>query len=61
MVLVESFCIIYSYAYTCTRIIIFANPLEAYTESVRFWIRDVYALSNLPAIIGGEITVLSIT
>jgi len=42
----------------------FANPLDAYTEFVRFWIRlvrDVYALSNMPEIIGGEIRVLSIT
>jgi len=42
----------------------FTTPLEAYMEFVRFWIRlvrDVYALSNLPEIIGGEISVLSIT
>jgi hypothetical protein len=42
----------------------FATPLKAYTEFVRFWIRlvrDVYALSNLPEIIGGDITVLSIS
>ena len=42
----------------------FANPLDAYAEFVRFWIRlvrDVCALSNMPEIIGGEIRVLSIT
>ena len=42
----------------------FATPLEAYTEYIRFWIRlvrDIYALSNLPEIIDGEISVLSIT
>jgi len=41
----------------------FSDPSEAYSEFVRFWIRlvrDVYALSNLPEIIGGEISVLSI-
>lgn len=42
----------------------FTSRLEAYAEFVRFWIRlvrDVYALSNLPEIIGGDISVLSIT
>lgn len=42
----------------------FSDPLEAYSEFVRFWIRlvrDVYALSNLPEIIGGDISVLSIS
>lgn len=42
----------------------FVNSLEAYSEFVRFWIRlvrDVYALSNLPEIIGGNISVLSIS
>jgi len=41
----------------------FSDPLEAYSEFVRFWIRlvrDTYALSNLPEIIGGDISVLSI-
>jgi hypothetical protein len=41
----------------------FESPLSAYSEFVRFWIRlvrDIYALSNLPEIIGGEISVLSI-
>ncbi len=42
----------------------FQTPLEAYSEYVRFWIRltrDIYALSNLPEIIGGDISVLSIS
>jgi len=42
----------------------FSDPLEAYSEFVRFWIRlvrDVFALSNLPEIIGGDISVLSIS
>lgn len=42
----------------------FTNRLDAYVEFVRFWIRlvrDIYALSNLPEIIGGEILVLSIS
>ena len=42
----------------------FVSSLEAYSEFVRFWIRlvrDVYALSNLPEIIGGDISVLSIS
>lgn len=42
----------------------FTNPLEAYSEFVRFWIRlvrDMYALSNLSEIIGGNISVLSIS
>lgn len=42
----------------------FSDPLDAYSEFVRFWIRlvrDVYALSNLPEIIGGDISVLSIS
>jgi hypothetical protein len=41
----------------------FSNRLEAYTEFIRFWIklvRDVYALSNVPEIIGGDVMVLSI-
>jgi len=41
----------------------FEHPLEGLSEFVRFWIRlvrDVYALSNLPEIIGGEIYTLSI-
>lgn len=42
----------------------FTTPLEAYSEFVRFWIRltrDIFALSNLPEIIGGDISVLSIS
>ena len=42
----------------------FSNNIEAYSEFVRFWIRlvrDVYALSNVPETIGGEISVLSIS
>lgn len=42
----------------------FANQIEAYSEFVRFWIRltrDVYALSDLPEIIGGDISVLSLS
>jgi len=42
----------------------FEEPLEGYSEFVRFWIRlvrDVYALSNVPEIIGGNISILSIT
>lgn len=42
----------------------FSNSLEAHSEFVRFWIRltrDVFALSNLPEIIGGDISVLSIS
>ena len=42
----------------------FSNSLEAHSEFVRFWIRltrDVFALSNLPEIIGGEISVLTIS
>lgn len=41
----------------------FSSVAEAYSEFVRFWIRlvrDVYALSNVPETIGGEISVLSI-
>jgi len=39
----------------------FPEPLEAYSEFVRFWIRltrDVFGLCNLPEIIGGDISVL---
>lgn len=42
----------------------FASPLEAYAEFVRFWIRivrDMYALSNVPEIISGDISILAIT
>jgi hypothetical protein len=42
----------------------FSDDIEAYSEFVRFWIRlvrDVYALSNVPETIGGEISVLSIS
>jgi hypothetical protein len=42
----------------------FSDNIEAYSEFVRFWIRlvrDVYALSNIPETIGGEISVLSIS
>jgi hypothetical protein len=42
----------------------FSNNIEAYSEFVRFWIRlvrDVYALSNVPESIGGEISILSIS
>lgn len=42
----------------------FSDNIEAYSEFVRFWIRlvrDVYALSNVPETIGGEISVLSIS
>jgi hypothetical protein len=42
----------------------FSDRLEACSEFARFWIRlvrDVYALSNLPEIIGGDISVLSIS
>ncbi|MCJ7559258.1 hypothetical protein MUO79_01405 [Candidatus Bathyarchaeota archaeon] len=42
----------------------FVTALDAFSEFVRFWIRlvrDVYALSNLPEIIGGDISVLSIS
>jgi hypothetical protein len=41
-----------------------SDNMEAYSEFVRFWIRlvrDVYALSNVPESIGGEISVLSIS
>jgi len=41
----------------------FEEPLEGYSEFVRFWIRlvrDVYALSNVPEVIGGNISILSI-
>lgn len=42
----------------------FKDRLEAFSEFVRFWIRltrDVYALSNAPEIIGGEIRTLTIS
>lgn len=42
----------------------FSDNIEAFSEFVRFWIRlvrDVYALSNVPETIGGEISVLSIS
>ena len=41
----------------------FPDTLTAYAEFVRFWIRlvrDIYALSNYPEIIGGDVRVLSI-
>ena len=41
----------------------FMSILDCYSEFVRFWIRflrDVYALSNIPEIIGGDISILSI-
>ncbi|MHA1972652.1 MAG: hypothetical protein ACTSW1_06660 [Candidatus Hodarchaeales archaeon] len=41
----------------------FGDLLLAYSEFVRFWIRltrDVYALSDLPEIIGGNISILSL-
>ena len=41
----------------------FEEPLEGYSEFVRFWIRlvrDVYALNNVPEVIGGNISILSI-
>lgn len=42
----------------------FSDRLDGCSEFVRFWIRlvrDVYALSNLPESIGGDILVLSIS
>jgi len=42
----------------------FPNTLAAFSEFVRFWIRltrDIYALSNAPEIIGGEIRTLTIS
>jgi len=42
----------------------FEDPLDGYSEFVRFWIRlvrDVYALSSMPEIIGGDISTLRIT
>jgi len=42
----------------------FNSKIEAHSEFVRFWIRlvrDIYALSELPEIIGGDISIISIT
>lgn len=42
----------------------FDNIIEAFSEFVRFWIRltrDIYALSNLAEIIGGNISILAIS
>jgi len=42
----------------------FEDPLDGYSEFVRFWIRlvrDIYALSSMPEIIGGDISTLRIT
>ena len=41
----------------------YESEIEAYSDFVRFWIRltrDIYAMSDMPEIIGGEITILAI-
>lgn len=63
------FCEFYKSSRESSRPFIFPDPrkfesiLNGNSEFVRFWIRlvrDVYALSNMPEIIGGDISILSI-